>query len=255
MKNKQYDEGMSLHCLSPEASLHEWLRNGPRAPLCLSAETVWIVRDCLFPGLNASPCSVSTASHPQFIFRFVSTIRTVTCSSHTVVCKPVFSNTSLAGQIQSLWQTACVLHEIEQNETSSPRYIQLLPWTFLCGFVPALGPEITNCFIQSYSQLIPYPPHQLCFAFHSSLPNGPLFNELKSCFQRSNTVFSTHVPSSTKTNSSGFEKRRVDSVEGKKRLMKGKVVWLLSIQIWEAKRTSILFLQCSVYPSLRQNPC
>lgn len=132
------------------------------------------------------------------------------------MCKPVFSNTSLAGQIQSLWQTACVLHEIEQNETSSPHNIQLAPWTFLFRFVPASGPEITNYFIQSYSQLIPYPLHHLCFAFHSSLCNGPLFNELKSCFQRSNTVFSTHVPSSTKTNSSGFEERRVDSVEEKK---------------------------------------
>lgn len=171
------------------------------------------------------------------------------------MCKPVFSNTSLAGQIQSLWQTACVLHEKEQNETSSPHNIQLVPWTLLCRFVPASGSEITNSFFQSYSQLIPYPPHKFCFAFYSSPCNGPLFNELRSCFQRSNTVFSTHVPSSTKTNSIGFEKRRVDSVGKKKRLMKGKVVWLLSIQIWEARRASILFLQCSVYPSLRQNPC
>lgn len=51
-----------------------------------------------------------------------------------------------------------------------------------------------------------------------------LFNELMSCFQRSNTLFSTHVPSSTKANSSGFEKRRVDSVEKKTDEGKGCVV-------------------------------
>jgi len=45
-----------------------------------------------------------------------------------------------------------------------------------------------------------------------------------SCFQRSDTLFSTHVPSSTKGNSIGFCKRRVDSVEKKADEWKGCVI-------------------------------
>lgn len=64
--------------------------------------------------------------------------------------------------------------------------------------------------------LLSSPPTPLCFSRFCCIMGLCLFNELMSCFQRSNNVFSTHVPSSTKANYIGFEKRRVDSVEKEK---------------------------------------
>lgn len=72
--------------------------------------------------------------------------------------------------------------------------------------------------------LLSSPPTPLCLSQFCCVMGLCLFNELMSCFQRSNTLYNTHIPSSAKANSIGFEKRRVDSVEKKTDEGKGGVI-------------------------------